>query len=134
MQARSDEDKLIAAFSALDAQVETRVKDLQARIETERAALAGYTGQLDTLDKGQNGAHELVGFVAERNFGVVRDKLRAILLRADVGITAQAWEIREEEMSRVHSLQTERAREEQLLDEEQKEVLDDANNTSGGAK
>ena len=37
-------------------------------------------------------------------------------------------------MSRVPNLQTEKAREEQLLDEEQKEVLDDANNTSSVAK
>ena len=37
-------------------------------------------------------------------------------------------------MARVHNLQTERAREEQLLDEELKEVLDDANNTSSGAQ
>ena len=48
-----------------------------------------------------------------------------------VGITEQAWEVREEELARVHNLQTERAREEQLLDEELREVLDDANNTTG---
>ena len=56
---------------------------------------------------------------------LVRDKLRGIVLRADVGITEQAWEVREEELDRVRSLQGERAREEQLLDEELKEVLDD---------
>jgi tetratricopeptide (TPR) repeat protein len=134
MQAHSEEDKLIAAFNALDVQVDQRVKDLQARIDVERASIANYTTQLDTLDKGQNGAHELVGVIAERNFGVVRDRLRGILLRADVGITTQAWEIREEEIGRVRSLQTEKAREEQLLQEEQKEVLDDANNSVGGAK
>ena len=58
---------------------------------------------------------------------MVRDKIRNIVLRADVGITEQAWEVREEELDRVRSLQTERAREEQLLDEELREVLDDAN-------
>jgi hypothetical protein len=63
--------------------------------------------------------------VAQRNFGVVRDKLRGIVLRADVGITEQAWEVREEELSRVRSLQSERSRQEQLLDEELKEVRDD---------
>jgi tetratricopeptide (TPR) repeat protein len=131
MQGRSEEDKLAAAFAALEEQVAVRTTDLRARIDAERANIASYTGQLDTLDNGQNGAHDLVGHVAERNFGVVRDKLRGIVLRADVGITEQAWEVREEEMSRVHNLQTERAREEQLLDEEQREVLDDANNTSG---
>jgi tetratricopeptide (TPR) repeat protein len=86
-------------------------------------------------DNGTQGAHDLVGHVAQRNFGMVRDKLRGIVLRADVGITEQAWEVREEELARVHNLQTERAREEQLLDEELREVLDDSNNgTSSGAK
>jgi tetratricopeptide (TPR) repeat protein len=131
MQARSEEDKLTQAFAALEEQVAARTVDLRARIDAERANLASYTGQLDTLDNGQNGAHDLVGHVAERNFGVVRDKLRGIVLRADVGITEQAWEVREEEMARVHNLQTERAREEQLLDEEQREVLDDSNTTGG---
>jgi hypothetical protein len=134
MQARAEEDKLVVAFKALDAQVDRRTKELQAQIDTYRAQIAGYTGQLDTLDNGQDGAHDLVGKVAKQNFEGVRKDLRLLVLEADVGITTQAWEVREEEMSRVHNLQTERAREEQLLDEEQKEVLDDANNTSSGAQ
>jgi hypothetical protein len=40
-------------------------------------------------------------------------------------VTQQGWEVREEELSRVRSLQSERARQEQLLDEELKEVRDD---------
>ncbi len=71
--------------------------------------------QLGALD---SEARDLVGQVAERNFSLVRDKIRGIVLRADVGITEQAWEVREEELERVRNLQTERAREEQLLDEE----------------
>jgi len=88
----------------------------------ERANVANFQKQLDSLD---GEARMLVGQVAERNFGVVRDKLRGIVLRADVGITEQAWEVREEELSRVRSLQSERSRQEQLLDEELKEVRDD---------
>jgi SMC interacting uncharacterized protein involved in chromosome segregation len=133
MQGRAEEDKLVQAFNALEAQVAQRTTELKAKIDAERANIATYAGQLDTLDNGQTGAHDLVGHVAERNFKLVRDKLRGIVLRADVGITEQAWEVREEEISRVHNLQTEKAREEQLLDEEQREVLDDANNTSSGA-
>ncbi|MGO8995051.1 MAG: tetratricopeptide repeat protein [Polyangiaceae bacterium] len=129
MQARSEDDKLAAAFTALDDQVKRRAQDLQARIQKETALLTGYDGELKTADTGKDGAHELVGDVAKQNFGIVLNKLGVIVLRADVGITAQAWEVREEEMSRVANLQTEKAREEQLLDEEQKEVLDDANNT-----
>ena len=66
--------------------------------------------------------------------GLVRDKLRGIVLRADVGITEQAWEVREEELDRVRSLQTERARQEQLLDEELKEVRDDGVEPGQSAK
>jgi tetratricopeptide (TPR) repeat protein len=128
MQGRAEEDKLTQAFDALETQVAARTTELRAKIDAERANLANYTAQLDGLDNGPNGAHDLVGHVAERNFGMVRDKLRGIVLRADVGITEQAWEVREEEMARVHNLQTERAREEQLLDEELREVLDDSNN------
>jgi hypothetical protein len=57
---------------------------------------------------------------------IVRDKLRNIILRADVGITEQAWEVREEELYRVRTLQIERARKEQTLDDELREVLDDS--------
>jgi hypothetical protein len=64
--------------------------------------------------------------VALRNFGLVRDRLRGIVMRADVGITEEAWESREVQLVRVRSLQSERARSERLLDEELREVLDDA--------
>jgi hypothetical protein len=96
---------------------------VQAKIEAERVKINGYNVTLGAYD---SEAHDLVGQVAKRNFMFVRDKLRGIVLRADVGITEQAWEVREEELERVHNLQTERAREEQLLDEELREVLDDA--------
>src|SRR5262249_40551280 len=126
-QARVTEDKLVAAFAQLESEVARKIGDVRAKIDAEKAKMAGFQTQLDALD---NEARDLVGQVAKRNFGYVRDKLRGIVLRADVGITEQAWEVREEELERVHNLQTERAREEQLLDEELREVLDD----SGEAK
>jgi tetratricopeptide (TPR) repeat protein len=121
-QARQYESDLIAALQQLESQVAQRSGQLQQKVETERVHLAGYQQQLDALD---NEARDLVGHVALRNFGLVRDKLRNIVLRGDVGITEQAWEVREEELDRVRSLQSERARQEQLLDEELKEVRDD---------
>ena len=116
------EAQLVAALQQLDAQVAQRSGQLQQKVETERQNIGQYQQQLDALD---NEARDLVGHVAERNFGLVRDKLRGIVLRADVGITEQAWEVREEELDRVRSLQSERARQEQVLDEELKEVRDD---------
>ncbi|HZU84142.1 MAG TPA: tetratricopeptide repeat protein [Polyangiaceae bacterium] len=121
-QADQYEAQLIGALQQLEASVAARAGELQQKIEAERANMANYQAQLDSLD---GNARELVGRVAERNFRMVRDKLRGIVLRADVGITEQAWEVREEELDRVRSLQSERSRQEQLLDEELKEVRDD---------
>ena len=120
--ARQYEAQLFSAFAQLESQVAVRAAGMQQKIETERGNISLYQQQLDVLD---NEARDLVGHVAQRNFGLVRDKLRGIVLRADVGVTEQAWEVREEELDRVRSLQSERARQEQLLDEELKEVRDD---------
>ncbi len=137
-QIRAQEDVLTAAFMKLEQQVNGRIGELQKKVDAEAANIANYKGQLDTLD---GEAKDLVGHVAQRNFGLVRDKLKNIVLRADVGITEQAWEVREEELDRVRNLQTERSRQEQLLDEELKEVLDDSGDQqnptgtgSGGSK
>jgi tetratricopeptide (TPR) repeat protein len=126
-QSRAVEDRLVQQFSQLESQVNSRIGEVQAKVENERLKINGYNMQLGTLDRE---AHDLVGQVAKRNFVLVRDKIRGIVLRADVGITEQAWEVREEELDRVHNLQSERAREEQLLDEELREVLDDVGDTS----
>lgn len=123
LQARGVEDRLTASFGELEKQVEARTAELRAKIEAERGKLVDYQGQLVKLD---GESRDLVGKVAQRNFSLVRDKVRGIVLRADVGITEQAWEVREEELERVRTLQTERARQEQVLDEELKEVLDDS--------
>jgi tetratricopeptide (TPR) repeat protein len=121
-QAGQYEAQVTAALQQIEAQVAARAGQLQQKIDLERANVAKFQQQLDALS---DEARDLVGHVAQRNFGLVRDKLRGIVLRADVGITEQAWEVREEELDRVRSLQTERARQEQLLDEELKEVRDD---------
>jgi tetratricopeptide (TPR) repeat protein len=116
------ESQLVAALRQLEGQVAQRSGQMDQKVETERLNIGKYQVQLDALD---NEARDLVGHVAQRNFGLVKDKLRSIVLRADVGVTEQAWEVREEELDRVRSLQTERSRQEQLLDEELKEVRDD---------
>ena len=52
-----------------------------------------------------------------RNFGFVRDRLKNLVMRADVGITQQSWEVREDQITRVRTLQRERTREEKVLRE-----------------
>ena len=54
------------------------------------------------------------------------DRLRNIVLRADVGITEEAWEVRESQQTRVRRLKVEKARTESRLQEELDEVLDDS--------
>jgi hypothetical protein len=120
--AREYEGEVEAALRQIEAQVAQRAQQLQARIDAERASVFKYQQQLGALS---DEAKDLVGHVAQRNLGFVRDELRKMVLRADVGITEQAWEVREEELDRVRSLQSERARQEQILDEELKEVRDD---------
>jgi tetratricopeptide (TPR) repeat protein len=121
-EAHRYESQLVAVLQQLEAHVAERSREMEQKVLVERASVGKYQVELDGLD---NEARDLVGHVAQRNFGLVRDKLRNIVLRADVGVTEQAWEVREEELDRVRSLQTERARQEQLLDEELKEVRDD---------
>jgi hypothetical protein len=115
--------RLDAVRRDLEAQVKNGADELQRQVDAEAENLRGYAERLDVLD--QN-ARLLVGEVAMKNFGLVRDKLKSIVLRADVGIVQEAWETREEQRFRVRDLQRERAREEQNLNDELREVLDDA--------
>jgi tetratricopeptide (TPR) repeat protein len=127
---RGEEDHLASILQSLEVQVAAQTQGLQAKIDLEASHIAEYQTELTVLD---GKARDLVGHVAERNFGLVRDRLRGIVVRADVGVTEQAWEVREEEVSRVRRLQGERSRQEQVLDEELREVLDDDANPAGGS-
>jgi tetratricopeptide (TPR) repeat protein len=107
----------------LERQVMHKTQELQQVVAKETSNMVGYQVRLEQLD---SQARTVVGEVAMRNFGLVRDRLKNIVLRADVGITVEAWEVREEQMTRVRILQVERAREDRLLKEELNEVLDDS--------
>jgi tetratricopeptide (TPR) repeat protein len=115
--------QLEGAMRALESEVARKSSALQQTVAQETANVVNYSVRLEALDRE---ARLVVGEVAMRNFGLVRDRLKSIVLRADVGITEQAWEVREEQLTRVRSLQIERAREERLLREELNEVLDDS--------
>lgn len=118
-----DEQRLEATRSKLEKQALEQAQSLRAKIAGEVAALETYAQNLDSLDQQ---ARLLVGEIAMKNFALVRDRVKNIVLRADVGIVQQAWEVREEQRVRVRNLQRERAREEQNLNDELREVLDDA--------
>ncbi|HEU4410515.1 MAG TPA: tetratricopeptide repeat protein [Polyangiaceae bacterium] len=122
-QADAAENRLLAMRRDLDGEVQKRAAELSAVVEREATNISSYSAKLESLDQE---ARLVVGQVAMRNFGLVRDRLKNIVLRADVGTVEQAWEVREEQVTRVRNLQAERVREEQILREELREVLDDA--------
>ncbi|MGK3986645.1 tetratricopeptide repeat protein [Sorangium sp. So ce136] len=115
--------KVEAALGEIEREVAQKSAGLRQIVGRETASVVHYSVQLEALDRE---ARLVVGEVAMRNFGLVRDRLKNIILRADVGITEEAWEVREEQMTRVRSLQVERAREDRVLKEELNEVLDDS--------
>jgi hypothetical protein len=118
-----DETALDAQRMKWEEQAVEQANALRDKISQEIALVETYAQNLDGLDQQ---ARLLVGEIAMKNFGLVRDRLKSIVLRADVGIVQEAWEVREEQALRVRNLQRERAREEQTLNDELREVLDDA--------
>lgn len=112
-----------ASLAEIETEVASKASDLRAIVQRETANVVDYSLQLEDLDQE---ARVLVGEVARRNFQRVRKRLGEIVLRADVGITEEAWELREEQYTRVRRLKIERARGEQRLREELEEVLDDS--------
>jgi tetratricopeptide (TPR) repeat protein len=123
--ARADtlELSLEAKRSEMERTAAEKAEVLKKQIATELSALEAHSARLDQLDQE---ARLIVGEVAMRNFARVRDRLKSIVLRADIGIVQEAWEQREEQRHRVRNLQRERAREEQMLNDELREVLEDA--------
>jgi tetratricopeptide (TPR) repeat protein len=119
--------RLESAYADLESRVAARAAELRGTLDAEVAKLGEYTRTLEGLDAE---GRLVVGQVAMRNFQLVRDRLANIVLRADVGVTEQAWELREEELTRVKNLQLERSRSEQQLNEELREVLDDMGETT----
>jgi len=115
--------KIEASLAEIEREVTRKTEELRETVARETRNMVGYTVRLEELDKE---ARLVVGEVAMRNFGLVRDRLKNIVLRADVGIIEEAWEVREEQKTRVTNLLVERAREDRLLKEELNEVLDDS--------
>jgi tetratricopeptide (TPR) repeat protein len=116
------EQHLEGVIGSIESEVSVSSDDLRRLVADEAEAIERHTARLDALDQD---ARLLVGEVAMRNFANVRDRLKSIVLRADVGIVQQAWELREEQQVRLRGLQRQRALEEQNLEDELREVSDD---------
>lgn len=116
------EAQIEGSLASIDQTVLAKTGELRQVVQRETVNIVDYSLKLEELDEE---ARQVVGGVAARNFGRVRDRLKTIVLRADVGITEEAWELREEQLTRVRRLKIERARGQQRLREELEEVLDD---------
>ena len=128
-------DPVLAQADAADAALEAAFAELGGQRRQANAAprsrRSGEARDTGAHPRGLDSEGRLVvGQVAMRNFQLVRDRLRNIVLRADVGVTEQAWELREEQLTRVRNIQFERSRSEQQLNEELREVLDDMGETA----
>jgi tetratricopeptide (TPR) repeat protein len=116
------ERRLEQAIASIESEVSVGADELRRLVAEEAVLVDAYTARLDALDQD---ARQLVGEVAMKNFASVRDRLKTIVLRADVGIVQHAWELREEQQERLRWLQRQRAIEEQNLENELREVADD---------
>jgi hypothetical protein len=110
-------------IASIESEVSVGSDELRRLVAREAVLIEAYTERLDALDQD---ARLLVGEVAMKNFANVRERLKNIVLRADVGIVQQAWELREEQQVRLRGLQRQRSIEEQNLEDELREVSDDA--------
>jgi tetratricopeptide (TPR) repeat protein len=119
----ASESKLEGQLRAYEQETRNLAADMGRKVSSEVAALETYARGLDALDQE---SRVLIGEVALKNFARVRDRLKSVVLRADVGIVQEAWESREEHRVRVRNLLRERSREEQNLNDELREVLEDA--------
>lgn len=117
------EQHIEGVIGSIESAVSVSSDDLRRLVAEEAESIKRSTERLDALDQH---ARLLLGEVAMKNFASVRARLKTIVLRADVGIVQEAWELREEQQARLRGLQRQRAIEEQNLEDELREVSDDA--------
>jgi hypothetical protein len=70
----------------------------------------------------------VVGGVALLNFRAVRQRFYDLVLRADVGVIDVAWAVREMHRTNAEQLTRERVRAIQALEDEFRDILDQAGN------
>src|SRR5262249_37338359 len=88
-RANAVENRLDQYRLRLETDARNRAEQVRGVVFAESANVERYAQSLDGLD---SEARVLVGEVAMRNFMLVRDRLKNIVLRADTGIVQQAWE------------------------------------------
>ncbi len=121
-RARAAEDKAKGQLATLDAEIDKHLASLRAELDAYQASIDAYRDQLGKFD---DEARIVVGEVAKRNFGLVKDKLTTVVMRAEVGIVDQAWNEREVRKMILRDRQVELKDAERLLDDELKQITQD---------
>lgn len=124
--AEVQERRLSADLADVLRQVDAGAQRLSGEVRREQQALAAYTRELQGLEQ------QAQQLLAERTRGVfeqVHDRVRNIVLRADVAVADQAWALREDAQDELESLYRRRALQSQQLEREQADVLDETRGT-----
>ena len=115
-----------AILDRLESEVREKASDRAAAVQLQVAAkLAEVTQFVGRLEEVEKEARSICGGVARTNVELARKKLHALLLKADVGISAHAWTVREEAQHRVTTILTEKAKRERLIDDEMRDALEE---------
>lgn len=117
------EGQLDSFITQLNSTILSKSEEMRVVLASEAKAIEMYASRLDSMDQH---ARLLVGEVAKNNFILAKERLKDVVMRADVGLVQQAWEVREEQKFRVFDLLRERAQEDRLINDELREVLDDS--------
>ena len=94
--------------------------DIRGRLDAERRILRLYQGELGGV---QGDAKNLVGSVAYRSFGKVRDQFYQLVLKADVGIVDVAWQRKRERVEKIQQLSTQKAADIQGIEDDFRGIL-----------
>ncbi|MCZ6805329.1 MAG: tetratricopeptide repeat protein [Deltaproteobacteria bacterium] len=113
----------------VDAVVEKRVSQMMAVVDEETRNLARYRTTLRSLE---GETEDVVGTITYLNFERIRRRFHDLVLRADVGKIDVAWAKREDYRLRIDALTRDRAREIQALDDEFRDVMDQADSSEEG--
>lgn len=109
--------------------VDERTAEIRRQLQEEAQRIVGYRQALTELEQE---TEEVVGAVTYDNYRQVQQRFYDLVLRADVGRIDVAWARREEHRMRVEMLTRDRAREMRTLDDEFREIMDEAGTSEEG--
>ncbi len=115
--------ELQTLIDTIDARAEARRKDIRRQVDVELARLEGYGTQVVEV---MGDTKNLVGRIALNSFKRVQDAFYTLILKADVGIIDVAWGRKADKSKEIQRLAQEKDRQIRLLDQEFKEVLEEA--------